>query len=158
MKIPSNLLAPRSKTSPLIWLFLVSIVANLFFVGVLASGVLRGSHHGHFGPMALATHHGEDMVDWMVRYLDKDDAKAFREAVQSHSDELKQAYDQVHQAIAGVSTAYQQDPPDPAALQAAIDHLSEAKSLLNEVVGKILQDSYAKLSPAGRHRLAKLSK
>ncbi len=99
-----------SGKSPLRWVFFVSVIANLFLIGILASGVWRSSHHAHFGPMALSVSHGDYMVDWMVRYLDKEDAAAFRESVKSQGDALKQAHDQVRKAITDVSNAYQQDP------------------------------------------------
>lgn len=158
MKMPNNLSAPGSKTSPLIWVLFISVIANLFLVGVLAGGLSRGSHHKHFGPLALATPHGEYMVDWMVRYLNPQDATAFREAFQSQAAALKQSHDQVHQAIKNVAAVFEQTPRDADALQAAIDHLGKAQSALNDVVGKIMQNAYSKLSPDGRHRLAELTR
>jgi len=43
-------------------------------------------------------------------------------------------------------------------MQPALDHLGAAKAEVNDAVGKIVQDAYAKLSPDGRHRLAELTR
>ena len=81
MTMPNRFSTPRSKTSLLVGTLFVSVVLNLFLVGVMAGGV--GAKHKHFGPMALATPHGEYLVDGMTRYLDQPDAAAFREVVQA---------------------------------------------------------------------------
>jgi uncharacterized membrane protein len=148
--------ATRSKLAPVAWALLVSALLNLFLVGVFL-GVVPHVKHRQFGPMALAAPHGEYLVDWVSRYLDLRDADAFRESFKSQADALKHAHAHVHQAIGELSSVYQQDPPDAAALQTALDHLAKARDEVNDVIGKILQSSYTKLSPEGRHRLADLA-
>jgi uncharacterized membrane protein len=148
---------PCSKPSLLIGALLVSVILNLFLLGVLA-GFVPGAKHRSFGPMVLAAPHGEYMADWMTRYLNPPDAASFQAAFQPQAAALKQAHDHVRQAIKDVATAFEQDPPDRAALQTALDRLSQAKTEVNDVVEKIVQDADAKLSPEGRHRLAELAR
>ncbi|MGB9152162.1 MAG: periplasmic heavy metal sensor [Alphaproteobacteria bacterium] len=155
--MPNNFLAPHHKTSVLAGTLLVSVIMNLFLVGVVA-GIVPGMKHKFFGPMALAAPHGEYMVEGMTRYLDQPDAAAFRDSVQSQVSALKQAHERVRQATKDVAAVFEQDPPDPTALQTALDHLGEAKAEVNAAVGKIVQDADAKLSPEGRHRLAELTR
>lgn len=153
---PNDLSSSRAKLAPVAWALLVSALLNLFLVGAFI-GIVPHVKHNHFGPMALAAPHGEYLADWMSRYLDPRDADAFRESFKSQADALKQAHAHVHQAIGELAGVYQQDPPDAAALQKALDHLAAARGEVNDTVGKILQASYAKLSPEGRRRLADLA-
>jgi uncharacterized membrane protein len=141
---------------PVAWALLISVLLNLFLVGVFL-GVVPHVKHKSFAPMALASSHGEYLVGWMTHYLDPKDAAAFRDAFATQADALKTAHSHVHQAIGDLADVYQQDPPDPAALKTALDHLARAKSEVNGVVGKILQTAYPKLSPEGRRRLADMT-
>jgi uncharacterized membrane protein len=146
------------KTPLVMWFFSVSVVANLFLIGVLAGVVPGLAPHKHFALMGLATSHSKQMIKQMMGSLEPADAAAFQETIQPQADALKQAHDEVHQAVKNVATIYQQDTPDPSALEAAIAHLSQARTALDDVVGKILLDSYAKLSSDGRHRLTELTR
>jgi len=145
---------PRSK--PVAWTLFVSVLLNLFLVGAFI-GVVPHVKHKTFGPMALGGPHGEYLVDWMARYLDAKDAAALREAVKGQTDALKQAHSHMHRAMNDLATAYKQDTPDPAALQAALDHLDQAKKESYDAVGKILKETSTELSPEGRQRLADLA-
>lgn len=157
MTMTNNSLTQSRKENLLIVTLLVSVVLNLFF------GVWEGFEPGirggrHFAPMSLTSPHGEFMGEWLMHYLAPADAAAFHDAMQSHMDELKQAHAAVHEAIRDVAAAYEQNPPDPAALQAALDHVKDAKARMQDIVGAIIGDSYAKLSPDGRHRLAEMAR
>jgi len=77
MTMPSKFSTPRHKTSILAGALLVSVILNLFLVGMFA-GVVPGKKHKSFGPMALAAPHGEYLVEGMTRYLDQPDAAAFK--------------------------------------------------------------------------------
>jgi uncharacterized membrane protein len=149
---PSRTLALASGT------LLASVLLNLFLVGVVLG--IGGHHHGHhrsFGPLALEAPHGEYLVGWMVRYLDPPDAQVFRDAFKAEEDNLKQAHAHMRQATAELASAFAQNPPDPAALQAAEAHLAQARIEANDVVGRIVQAAYTKLSPEGRQRIADLT-
>jgi uncharacterized membrane protein len=144
------------KFKPVAWTLFISALLNLFLVGVFV-GVVPHMKHKAFGPMALAAPHGEYMVEGMTRYLDPSDASAFRDAFKSQADALKQAHDHVHQAMNDLAGVFEQDPPDEAALQSALQRLAQAKTENNDAVGKIIQAAYTKLSPEGRRRLADLT-
>lgn len=138
------------------WALLVSVLLNLFLVGVFL-GIVPQAKHKSFAPLALASAHGEYLTGWVTRYLDPKDADIFREAVKAQTEALKEAHSHVHQAINDLAGVYGQDPPDKAALQTALDRLARARAEVNEVVGTILQTAYTKLSPEGRRRLADLT-
>lgn len=157
MTMSNNAVARNFNSSPMVtWALLVSVTLNLFLTGALAS-VMCADRHKPFGPMALAAPHGEYTVDWMARHLDQQDAGVFREAFQAHAEALKRDHARLHQAMTDVATAFEQDPQDAAALQSALDRLNQAKVDVDGEVGKIAQDSYGKLSPDGRRRLAELA-
>jgi uncharacterized membrane protein len=156
MTPPNESAAARSRFTPVAWTLFVSVLLNLFLVGAFL-GLVPHVKHRTFGPMVLAAPHGEYLVDWMLRYLNPHDADTFREAFKSQTDALKQAHDHVHQATSELATVFQQDPPDPTALQAALDHLAQARGEVSNAIGKILQAAYIKLSPEGRRRLADLA-
>jgi uncharacterized membrane protein len=139
-------------------ILLVSVILNLFLVGIVAGVVPLGAKHKGFGPMVLATPHGAYMVEWMERYLPPADAALFQEAFQKQADALKQAHDQARDAVKDVASAFEQDPVDQEALQAAMDHLSKAKAEVNDAVALIVKDASSKLSPEGRRRLAELAR
>jgi uncharacterized membrane protein len=153
--MPNKTAAP--KTSLMTGLLLVSIIANLFLVGVVASSRCS-TQHKFFGPMALATPHGEYMAEWMERYLDATDAAAFREAFEPQATPLKQAHEAVRLAVEEAAAAFEKDPADPDALHAALNRLAQAKGEVHEVIAKIMQDADTKLSPEGRRRLADLTR
>jgi uncharacterized membrane protein len=158
MTIPNDFSPKARQSSPMLWALVVSIVLNLFLVGVLASNACVLLARKHFALMGLATTHSEQIMDRMIETLDSADAAAFREIVQPQADALKQAHEQVQKAVKAVAAAYAQDPPNSVTLQSAIQTWGQARADLNNVVGKILQDSYGKLSPEGRHRLAELKR
>jgi uncharacterized membrane protein len=141
---------------PVAWALFFSALLNLFLVGAFL-GVMPHVKHKSFAPMALASSHGEYLVGWMTRYLDPSDVDAFRAAYAAQADALKQAHAHVHQATGNLASVFEQDPPDPAALQAALDRLAQARAEVNAAVGKALQTAYTKLSPEGRRRLADLT-
>jgi|GEM_PF-2151623 uncharacterized membrane protein len=158
MTTQNKISTPRSKISLMAGVLFFSAILNLFLIGVLAGGIAHGGKHRHFGPMVLAAPYGEYMAGWVGRYLDPADAVIFHDAVQSQADALKLAHDHVRQATKDVAVVFEQDPPDAEALQTATERLSEAKAEVNDAVGKIVNSSYAKLSPEGRHRLAELTR
>lgn len=145
-----------SRTSAVKWVLLVSVIVNLFLGGALAGGIPGMHSHKHFALMALATPHSKQMIKRMTHDLGPTDATAFHEVIEPQDAALKQAREQVYESIKAVAAIYEQDPPDPEALRTAIDHLSQSRAALGDVVGTILEDSYTKLSPDGRHRLAEL--
>jgi uncharacterized membrane protein len=151
-KFPSS----RTRSSPLLWVLFISTLLNLFLVGAFL-GLVPHVKHKSFGPMALAGPHGEYLVDWVSRYLEPKDADAFRDCYKAQADALKKAHKHLHQAVGELSTVYQQDPPDGGALQTALDHLASARGEVDSAIGKVLEDSYTKLSPEGRRRLADLA-
>jgi uncharacterized membrane protein len=153
---PNNVIKPRGGFKPAAWTLFISVLLNLFLAGAFL-GVMPHEKHRPFGPMGLAAPHGEYLAGWMERYLDPKDAVAFRDAFDAEADALKKAHDHVHDAINNLATVFEQDPPDAAALQAALDRMAQARAETNEVVGKILQSAYAKMSADGRRRLSDLS-
>lgn len=157
MTMQSNLTTKKTKLALLTGVMLISVVLNLFLVGVLAGG-LPISKHKCFRPLALSSPHGEFMVGWISRYLEPDDASIFRQVTQIEATKLKEAHEKVHVAILNVSTVFEKEKPDPVALNAALDDLNHAKSEVNNVVAEIIQNTYSKLSVEGRHRLAELSR
>jgi uncharacterized membrane protein len=77
--------------------------------------------------------------------------------MQPQADALKQAHAHVRQSIKDVAAAFEQDPPDQDALQAAIGRVKQAKAEVNDVVGTIIETVYMKLSPDGRRRLTEMT-
>jgi len=138
------------------WTLFISVVLNFFLAGAFL-GLVPHMKHKSFGPMVMAAPHGEYLVERMAHYLDPADASAFRASFKSQAAALKQAHEHVRQAINDLASAFQQDPQDATALQTALDRLTQAKGEVNDVVGKILQDAYTKISPEGRRRLADLT-
>jgi uncharacterized membrane protein len=138
------------------WILFMSVLLNLFLVGVVM-GIVPHGKHGPFGPMALAAPHGDYMVEWMTHRLDPADADAFREAFRAQADALKQDHEHVRRASDALAAIFQKPQPDPAALQTAMQQLIQAKNRVYETVGKIVETAYAKLSPEGRRRLADLT-
>ena len=135
--------------------FLLSLILNLFLVGVLVG---HGAKHKTFALVGLEEPHAEDTVAWMTRYLDAGDAALFKEVVQSHMDALKQAHAHAHQAKSDVATVFEMERQDPAVLTVALDKLGKAHAEVEGVVGAIVQDSATKLSPEGRRHLAALTR
>jgi len=136
----------------------VSLVLNLFLVGIVVGLMPRDTSSKHFALMSLASQNGEYISEWLERYLTPADASAFQTAIKSQADALKQTHKQVRDAALNVAAIYDQDSPDPAALQKALDQVKQAKADALDVAGKIILDSYAKLSPDGRHRLVDITR
>jgi len=154
--MPPNEIRKARPPKPVAWALFFSALLNLFLVGAFI-GVVPHVQNKPFTPLALASSHGEYLVGWMTHYLEPADANALRAAYNTQADALKQAHAHVHQAVGDLASVYEQDPPDPAALQAAIDRLAQARAEVNATVGKILQAAYTKLSPEGRRRLADIT-
>lgn len=136
----------------------VSVLLNLFLVVVFACSFYGHREERRFTPLSLGRQHGEMMEERLTRYLNPADAAAFHEAMQPQVDMLKTAHDHVHDAMKEVADAYEEEPADPAALQAALDRVKQAKGEVADVVNKIIVDSSAKLSTDGRHRLAEMTR
>jgi len=157
MTPPNRIAGMRARAMPMMWALFLSLLVNLFMVGALIGLVPHEKPHHSFGPMLLSSAHGEYLIDWMAHYLNPSDADAFRKVFDEHSGELKAAHDRIHQALGELSTVFKQDPPDPEALQTALDHLAQARRGMGEIVGTILKVTYVQLSPEGRQRLADLA-
>jgi len=155
MTPPNNSAGSKAGNSLIMGIILVSVILNLFLVGLLA-GIVPGLRHRHFGPMALGGYHGESMGQSLALYLEPQDATVFRAIWEPQRQALKQAHQKMHQAMADIATAFEQEPPDPTALRTALDHLAEARAETNGIVGQIIEAADTKLSPEGRHRLAEL--
>src|SRR5271155_724354 len=75
MTPPSDPLKSRPP-KPVAWALLISVLLNLFLVGVFL-GVVPHAKHKSFAPLALASAHGEYLAGWVTRYLDPKDADTF---------------------------------------------------------------------------------
>ena len=148
---------PSGKTPLVTWILLVSVVLNLFLVGVVA-GILPGfgRHHPPLGLMALASPHGDSLDGWIERHLEPADAAAFRDIYKGQSAALKDADLKVRDAVRGVTDAFEREPADQAALQDALKRVKDARAEVHKIVDQITEDAYKKLSPEGRRRLAEL--
>ena len=154
----TNKFPVRHRGRPLIaGAIFVSVFLNLFLVGIIMDIMFGHKERTHFGPMSLAYQHGELMEERMTRNLSPADAAIFHTIMLSQLDALKQAHMHVHEATKDLAASYEQDPPNPAATQTALDHLKQAKDEVSDVVSKIVIESNEKLSPDARHLLAAMT-
>ena len=128
-----------------------SVLLNLLLIVVL--GIAHFSHHGYG---QNAAHNGGHGLEMLAQHLDANDAAILHQAYDTEALELKRNRDDVRAATQSVAKVFQEETADPAALKKALDQLTAARSKLHLTEDKIMQQTYEKLSPEGRHHLGDL--
>ncbi|MEQ9518990.1 MAG: periplasmic heavy metal sensor [Parvibaculum sp.] len=143
--------APRRK-----WIgpvLLVSLVLNLFFGALLATGSFHRFYHqeGRGGSMAMPMPMHHRLI---TQSLSKEERRAFREMMRERFDTLRIDFGDVRKARMGLSRAIGAEPYDPVATKAAFDTMRLAMDTIADKAQSAMVESFASLPRETRARIA----
>lgn len=133
-------------TAPIGWrrwagpLLLVSLMANLLVVGMLAGAFLSNHHHRH-GPGGR-----ERALSGFLRTLPPERQKVLLGELEPSRAVIKAARGKAHDARHAAIEAFAADPVDPAALATAFESANAAEASLRSTFSSVLVSMASKLS------------
>jgi len=138
--------APRRWLGPA---FLVSMVINLFLLGLIASALWM--HHeprGGHGPSSFFF--GGSMSD-----LSKEDRTALRQMMRAQFKTIQPHLKELDQSRTDLAKVIGETPYDPTRVSAVFARIEQAQSEIGQVMREAMIKGFGEMSDAQRQRLAK---
>ncbi|WP_186455772.1 periplasmic heavy metal sensor [Nitrospirillum pindoramense] len=139
--------------------FILSLALNLFLLAFLGAqqwrqravlGALPPTLARSAAGNALAT-----IIGQLAEQLPPEDSRLLRDAILSHMGQLEAAQGRFADAMSQVRAEIDRTPLDPDALRAAMAHAREERQPISPVLEDIMMEVLPKMSPEGRHILAR---
>ncbi|MEQ9144407.1 MAG: periplasmic heavy metal sensor [Parvibaculaceae bacterium] len=128
---------------------LVSLVLNLFLIGLFVAGMIY--RHGPGGPVHAMLAMQNSIV---AQHLSEEERNAFRAAMRPRMRDMRPFFEGVRDARRGVSEAVAAEPYDPDAVRSAFTELRRALMAVGEHSQNAMIEVFADLPPETRARIA----
>lgn len=151
MTMASMIQVPFERTSRR--LVLASLALNLFFVGVAGALIVR-NYASAPAPSAPVDRSVAARIDRLAATLPAADADLLRAEFREHTATVEPARDTYRRAQDAVRQVLRTEPFDGVALRAAMAQTRAARQALDEALQDVIAAAAARMSPAGRRKLA----
>jgi uncharacterized membrane protein len=132
---------------------LISLVVNLFFVGIIGAMAVR-SYLVNEPPVTQSRRSAEARIDRIAATLPTADAAILRAKFDSERSSAEAAHEAYDRSLEQVRTALRAEPFDASALNSAMADARSERVALDQVLHEIIAASAAQMSSEGRNRLA----
>ena len=132
---------------------LISLVVNLFFVGIIGAMAVH-SYLVSEPPVTQLRRTAEARIDRIAATLPTADAAILRAKFDSERSSAEDAHETYDRSLEQVRTALRAEPFDASALTSAMADARSERVALDQVLHEIIAASAAQMSTEGRSRLA----